>query len=89
MDNTIEINDIIMTRDNQRLRILRVVKQGNDIQRLEGIDDSAPSPCRVNVTKDNFRTILKKSPWRLDPATNRKLDRVTGKPWEQKEEVVK
>lgn len=82
MDNTISINDIIATKDNQRLRIIRVVKVGNEIHRLEGIDDNDPrGPCRVNVTRDNFRTIIKKSPWKIDPITNKKIDSTTGKPW--------
>lgn len=90
MDNTIAINDTIATRDNQRLRVLRVVKPGNDILRLECVDDNDPrGPCRINITRDNFRTILKKSPWKVDPKTHLKVDAVTGKPWIQPTEVAK
>ena len=86
MDNMVAVNDIIATRDNQRLRILRIRKNGEKILGIECVDDDDPrGPCRVNVTPDNFRTILKKSPWRIDPVTNRKFDSVTGKPWEQME----
>jgi hypothetical protein len=89
MENSIEVNDVITTRDNQRLRVLRVVRVGNNIHRLEAADDNCPSPCRVNVPKENFLRILQKCPWKTDKMGN-KLDRITGKPWAApKEEVTK
>lgn len=90
MDEMVAINDIIATRDNQRLRVLRVVRVGNNIHRLEGIDDNDPrGPCRINIPKENFLRILQKCPWKVDAKGNR-IDAVTGKPLvEEKKEGVK
>jgi hypothetical protein len=81
MDNTVGINDIVLTKDGQQLRILSVQKTGNDIQRLWGIDDNAPTPMRTPILKDNFQRIMRKSPWKYDAKTGEKVDAVTGKPW--------
>ena len=89
MDNMVAINDTIATRDNQRLRVLRVVLVGNNVHRLECVDDNDPrGPCRINVPKENFLRILQKSPWKLD-SVGRRVDAVTGKPWTVQTEEVK
>ena len=74
MDNTVGINDIVSTKDGQTLRILAVKKNGNEVMRLEGINDNDPSPMRTTILKENFLRILKKCPWRIDPKTNKKVD---------------
>ena len=81
MDNSVEVNDIILTKDGQQLRVLNVRKNGNDIQRVEGICDTDPSPMRVTVLKNNFQRVMKKSPWVIDPKTGKKVDRTTLQPW--------
>ena len=85
MDNSVAANDIIATKDGQRLRVLSVRYSGNDIQRVEGIDDSAASPMRVTVMKENFLRVLQKSPWIMDPKTGKRVDAKTGQPWGTKE----
>ena len=91
MDNTVGINDIVATKDGQRLRVLSVKKNGNDVHRLEGIDDTSASPMRTTVLKDNFLRVLQKSPWKYDAKTGKKINAVTGEPWVEpvKEEVKK
>ena len=81
MDNSVEVNDIILTKDGQQLRVLNVRRNGPDIQRLEGICDTDPSPMRTTVLKNNFQRFMKKSPWVIDPKTGKKIDRTTLKPW--------
>ena len=81
MDNSVEVNDIILTKDGQQLRVLNVRRNGPDIQRLEGICDTDPSPMRVTVLKNNFQRVMKKSPWVIDPKTGKKIDRTTLQPW--------
>ena len=73
MDNSVEVNDIILTKDGQQLRVLAVRRNGPDIQRLEGICDTDPSPMRTTVLKNNFQRVMKKSPWIIDPKTGEKL----------------
>ena len=82
MDNSVEVNDIILTKDGQQLRVLNVRRNGPDIQRLEGICDTDPSPMRTTVLKKNFQRVMKKSPWVIDPKTGKKVDRTTLQPWE-------
>ena len=89
MDNSVEVNDIILTKDGQMLRVLNVRRNGSDIQRLEGIDDNSPSPMRTTVLKNNFQRVMKKSPWVIDPKTGKKIDRTTLKPWVGETEGVK
>ena len=89
MDNSIEINDTIVTKDGATLRVLAVRRDGQEIRRLEGIDDNAPSPMRVTVLKDNFLRLIRKSPWKMDNKTGKKVDARTGKPWEEIQEVSK
>ena len=60
MDNSVEVNDIILTKDGQQLRVLAVRRNGPDIQRLEGICDTDPSPMRTTVLKNNFQRVMKK-----------------------------
>ena len=87
MDNMVAINDIIATRDNQRLRVLRVVRVGNNIHRLEAVDDNDPrGPSRVNVPKENFLRILQKCQWKIDQKGN-KVNALTGKPWVVEEAI--
>ena len=83
MDNSVAVNDIIATKDGQKLRVLSVRYSGNDIQRVEGIDDSSPCPMRTNVFKENFLRVLVKSPWVLYKK-GIKVDVKTGKPWGEK-----
>ena len=87
MDNSVEVNDIILTKDGQQLRVLAVRRNGPDIQRVEGICDTDPSPMRVTVLKNNFQRVMKKSPWVIDPKTGKKVDRTTLQPW--RKEVAK
>ena len=81
MDNSVEVNDIILTKDGQQLRVLNVRRNGPDIQRLEGICDTDPSPMRTTVLKNNFQRVMKKSPWIIDTKTGKKVDRTTLQPW--------
>ena len=89
MDNSVEVNDIILTKDGQQLRVLNVRRNGPDIQRLEGICDTDPSPMRTTVLKNNFQRVMKKSPWVIDPKTGKKIDRTTLKPLVGETEGVK
>ena len=79
MDNSVGINDIVLTKDGQNLRVLSVRRNGPDILRLEGIDDHSPAPMRTTILKENFLRILKKCPWRLD-SNGKKVD-AQGNPW--------
>ncbi len=81
MDNSVAVNDIIATKDGQKLRVLSVRNNGPEIVRVEGIDDNCPSPMRTVVLKDNFLRVLRKSPWKMDAKTGLKIDVATGKPW--------
>ena len=83
MDNSVLENDVIATKDGMKLRVLAVRKNGDEINRLEAMDDSSPSPMRINVLRDNFLRIISKSPWVIDRKTGKKLDSRTGEPWEK------
>ena len=53
-------NDVIATKDGKTLRVLSIYKTGNEVVRIEGIDDSAESPCRRTVYANNILRILRK-----------------------------
>jgi hypothetical protein len=56
----LEANDIISTKDGQSLRILTIYKNGNEVSKIDGIDDNSPSPMRVPVFANNIARIMKK-----------------------------
>lgn len=89
MDKSIGINDIIATKDGQRLRILAIRRNGEEIIRVEGIDDTSSSPIRVTVLKENFLRLLVKSPWVMDPKTGKKMDTKTGEHYKTMEGASK
>jgi hypothetical protein len=57
----LERNDVIATKDGKTLRVLSIYKTGNDITRVEGIDDASDSPCRRTVYVNNIQRILRKA----------------------------
>lgn len=60
--NEIERGDTIATKDRKTLRILSVYKSGNEILRVEGVDDSSDSPKRIPVLPSDIIRILRKAP---------------------------
>ena len=58
----LEVNDFISTKDGRELRILSLYKTGNEVIRLDGVDDNAPSPMRIVVFANNIARIIKKAP---------------------------
>ena len=60
--NEIGIGDVIATKDGLTLRVLSVRKvDGNQILRLEGIDDTSESPIRTTVLPNNILRVLRKA----------------------------
>lgn len=51
-------NDTIATKDGKILRVLSIYKSGNDITRIEGIDDASDIPCRKTVYVNNILRVL-------------------------------
>ena len=59
--NEIGINDIIATKDGLTLRVLSIRKvDGNNILRIEGVDDNSEAPMRTTVLPNNILRIIKK-----------------------------
>lgn len=58
---TIEKDDVILTKDGHEMRVLRVIMGGNDIQRIECVDDKAESPMRTTIFANNISRVLVKA----------------------------
>ena len=62
----LERNDVIATKDGKTLRVLSIYKTGNEITRIEGVDDNSDSPCRRTVYNNNILRILRKAPKKVE-----------------------
>ncbi len=60
--NEIERNDTIATKDGRSMRVLSVYKSGNEILKVDAIDDSNESPKRTPLLPSDIIRILRKAP---------------------------
>lgn len=60
--NEIERGDTIATKDGKAFRVLSVYKSGNEVTRVEGVNDSDESPKRTPLLPSDIIRILRKAP---------------------------
>lgn len=57
----IERGDIIATKAGESLRVVSVYYNGNDLSRVDALNDSDPSPMRRPVFSNQIARVLKKA----------------------------